>query len=61
MTTRWFGARVPRLEDDRLLRGKGRYTDDFDEGALEGCLVRSQYAHALITSCLLYTSPSPRD
>ena len=50
MTTRWFGARVPRLEDDRLLRGEGRYTDDFHEGALEGCLVRSQHAHARITS-----------
>jgi carbon-monoxide dehydrogenase large subunit len=50
MTTRWFGARVPRLEDDRLLRGKGRFTDDIDEGALEGCLVRSQHAHARITS-----------
>jgi carbon-monoxide dehydrogenase large subunit len=41
---------VPRLEDDRLLRGKGRFTDDIDEGALEGCLVRSQHAHARITS-----------
>ncbi len=50
MTTRWFGARVPRLEDDRLLRGHGRFTDDIDEGALEGCLVRSQHAHARITS-----------
>jgi CO/xanthine dehydrogenase Mo-binding subunit len=50
VTTRWFGARVPRLEDDRLLRGHGRFTDDIDEGALEGCLVRSQHAHARITS-----------
>ena len=50
MTTRWFGARVQRVEDDRLLRGKGRYTDDIDEGALEGVLVRSPYAHARITS-----------
>jgi carbon-monoxide dehydrogenase large subunit len=41
---------MPRLEDDRLLRGKGRFTDDIDEGALEGCLVRSQHAHARITS-----------
>jgi carbon-monoxide dehydrogenase large subunit len=41
---------VPRLEDDRLLRGHGRFTDDIDEGALEGCLVRSQHAHARITS-----------
>ena len=50
MTTRWFGARVQRLEDDRLLRGHGRYTDDIDEGALESVLVRSPYAHARITS-----------
>jgi carbon-monoxide dehydrogenase large subunit len=50
MTTRWFGARVPRVEDDRLLRGLGRFTDDIDEGALESCLVRSPYAHARIKS-----------
>jgi len=50
VTTRYFGARVQRLEDDRLLRGNGRYTDDIDEGALEAVLVRSPYAHARITS-----------
>jgi CO/xanthine dehydrogenase Mo-binding subunit len=50
MTTRWFGAPVQRMEDDRLLRGHGRYTDDIDEGALECCFVRSPYAHARITS-----------
>ena len=50
MTTRWFGERVQRVEDDRLLRGRGRFTDDIDEGALESCLVRSPYAHARITS-----------
>ncbi len=50
MTTRWFGAPVQRLEDDRLLRGHGRFTDDIDEGALECCFVRSPYAHARITS-----------
>jgi CO/xanthine dehydrogenase Mo-binding subunit len=50
MTTRWFGARVQRLEDDRLLRGHGRYTDDIDDGALESCIVRSPYAHARIRS-----------
>jgi len=41
---------VQRVEDDRLLRGKGRFTDDIDEGALESVLVRSPYAHAHITS-----------
>jgi aerobic carbon-monoxide dehydrogenase large subunit len=50
MTTRWFGAPVQRLEDDRLLRGHGRYTDDIDEGALECCFVRTPYAHARISS-----------
>src|SRR5256885_4271413 len=50
MTTRWFGAPVQRVEDDRLLRGHGRFTDDFDEGALECCFVRSPYAHARIKS-----------
>ena len=50
MTTRWFGARVQRVEDDRLLRGHGRFTDDIDEGALESVLVRSPYAHARILS-----------
>ncbi len=50
MTTRWFGAPVQRLEDERLLRGQGRYTDDVDEGALECCFVRSPYAHARIRS-----------
>jgi aerobic carbon-monoxide dehydrogenase large subunit len=50
MTTKWFGERVQRVEDDRLLRGKGRFTDDIDEGALESCIVRSPYAHARIMS-----------
>jgi carbon-monoxide dehydrogenase large subunit len=50
VTTRWFGAPVQRLEDERLLRGHGRYTDDFDEGALHGCFVRSPLAHARIVS-----------
>jgi CO/xanthine dehydrogenase Mo-binding subunit len=50
MTTRWFGARVQRVEDDRLLRGHGRFTDDIDEGALESVIVRSPFAHARILS-----------
>ena len=50
MTTRWFGAPVQRIEDDRLLRGHGRFTDDIGEDALECCFVRSPYAHARITS-----------
>jgi len=50
MTTRWFGAPVQLVEDDRLLRGQGRFTDDIGEGALECCFVRSPYAHARIKS-----------
>ena len=50
MTTHWFGERVQRVEDDRLLRGKGHFTDDIDEGALESVLVRSHFAHARIKS-----------
>jgi len=50
MTTRWFGAPVQRVEDERLLRGRGHYTDDLDDGALHGCFVRSPYAHAHIRS-----------
>src|ERR1700737_3309822 len=50
VTTRWFGERVQRVEDDRLLRGKGHYTDDISEGALESVLVRSPFAHARIKS-----------
>jgi len=50
VTTRWFGARVQRVEDDRLLRGRGHFTDDIDEGALESVLVRSPFAHARIKS-----------
>jgi aerobic carbon-monoxide dehydrogenase large subunit len=50
MTTKWFGAPVQRVEDDRLLRGHGRFTDDIGEGAAECCFVRSPHAHARITS-----------
>ena len=50
MSTRWFGERVQRSEDERLLRGLGRYTDDLGEGALEACFVRSPYAHARVLS-----------
>ncbi len=53
MTTRWFGERVQRVEDDRLLRGHGRFTDDIKENgdrALESVLVRSPLAHARIRS-----------
>ena len=50
MSTRFFGERVQRTEDDRLLRGRGRFTDDIGEGALECAFVRSPHAHARIRS-----------
>ena len=49
MTTRSVGSRVLRLEDPRLLTGKGRYIDDVGRGALEASFVRSPYAHARVT------------
>jgi carbon-monoxide dehydrogenase large subunit len=44
-----IGAAVPRIEDRRLLRGLGRYTDDHaPPGALHLVFVRSPHAHAVI-------------
>jgi aerobic carbon-monoxide dehydrogenase large subunit len=51
MTTRWVGAPVQRLEDPRLLRGKGTYVDDIDfPDLLHAAILRSPHAHASITS-----------
>jgi len=48
---RYSGTAVKRVEDDRLLRGGGRYTDDIDlPGQLGAALVRSVYANARIIS-----------
>ena len=53
MTTKLFGERVPRVEDQRLLRGKGRYVDDVladaRAGTLHAAVLRSPHAHARIT------------
>jgi carbon-monoxide dehydrogenase large subunit len=44
-----LGQSVPRLEDDALLRGAGRYADDFAPArAAHACFVRSPHAHARI-------------
>ncbi|MCY0877476.1 MAG: molybdopterin-dependent oxidoreductase [Firmicutes bacterium] len=44
-----LGARVQRKEDARLVRGRGRYTDDIRlPGMLYAGVVRSPYAHARI-------------
>ncbi|MFN0303650.1 MAG: xanthine dehydrogenase family protein molybdopterin-binding subunit [Burkholderiales bacterium] len=51
MGARNIGAVVKRLEDPRLLTGRGRYTDDIViSGTLEMAFVRSTEAHALIKS-----------
>ena len=49
MTTQWFGERVERREDERLVRGAGRFLDDAGHDALAAAFVRSPYAHARIT------------
>jgi carbon-monoxide dehydrogenase large subunit len=48
VTTKLFGDPIPRVEDDRLLRGDGQYLDDLGHDALEIALVRSPHAHARI-------------
>ncbi|HET9841077.1 MAG TPA: aerobic carbon-monoxide dehydrogenase large subunit [Nocardioides sp.] len=53
MTTKLFGERVPRVEDQRFLRGKGRYVDDVlvgpgAGGVLHAAVLRSPHAHARI-------------
>ena len=50
MTTKLMGEKVRRVEDDRLLRGAGRYVDDLAPGALEVAVLRSPHAHARIRS-----------
>ncbi len=45
----WIGRAVPRREDERILRGAGRYVDDLERaGALHAAFVRSPYARARI-------------
>jgi len=50
VTTKLFGARVPRVEDQRFLRGQGRYVDDVLVGqrVLHAAVLRSPHAHARI-------------
>ncbi len=45
------GRAVPRIEDEGLLQGKGRFTDDLQpEGSLYAVFVRSPHPHARIVS-----------
>ncbi|HVQ49138.1 MAG TPA: xanthine dehydrogenase family protein molybdopterin-binding subunit, partial [Mycobacterium sp.] len=49
VTTRYAGARVPRVEDRRLLTGHGTFVDDIQRpGMLHACFVRSPFARATI-------------
>jgi 2-furoyl-CoA dehydrogenase large subunit len=47
----WVGRSVVRIEDDALLRGRGRFLDDLAPvpGACQAAIVRSQLPHARIT------------
>src|SRR2546428_9100266 len=48
---RWIGQALRRLEDDRLLRGQGQFTDDISmPGQAHACFVRSPHPHARIRS-----------
>ncbi len=48
----YVGQPLPRLEDEALLRGRGRFADDLGAkpGALEAAVVRSPHGHALLRS-----------
>jgi carbon-monoxide dehydrogenase large subunit len=51
MTTRYFGERIKRNEDPRLLTGQALYVDDIDlPDMLHAAFLRSPYAHAKINS-----------
>lgn len=48
---RCVGARVQRVEDPRLLKGQGRYTDDLKlPGMLHLAFIRSAHAHGRLTA-----------
>jgi carbon-monoxide dehydrogenase large subunit len=48
-TPTWVGRSVPRLEDERLLTGRGRFVDDFRlPGTLHAGILRSPEARARI-------------
>jgi carbon-monoxide dehydrogenase large subunit len=49
VTTRYAGTRVARVEDNRLLTGRGTFVDDVVRpGMLHACFVRSPFARATI-------------
>jgi carbon-monoxide dehydrogenase large subunit len=51
MATRYFGERIKRNEDPRLLTGQALYVDDVDlPNMLHAAFLRSPYAHARLRS-----------
>jgi aerobic carbon-monoxide dehydrogenase large subunit len=47
----FIGKPMPRKEDERLITGKGRFTDDFSlDGQTYAVMVRSPYPHARIVA-----------
>src|SRR6476646_11779607 len=49
MSTRYFGAPIPRNEDRRLLSGQALFVDDVElPGLLHAAFLRSSVAHARI-------------
>ncbi len=54
------GQSVLRKEDDALIRGKGRYTDDYaPSAALHALVLRSPHAHAKFTIDVSHASSLP--
>src|SRR5215469_15297452 len=50
-TPRYAGTRVQRVEDIRLLTGRGTFVDDISRpGMLHACFVRSPFARARINN-----------
>jgi carbon-monoxide dehydrogenase large subunit len=48
---RSIGKPLPRKEDERLVTGKGRFSDDFNlDGQVHAAMVRSPYPHARIVA-----------
>jgi carbon-monoxide dehydrogenase large subunit len=49
MSGRFFGTAITRVEDARLLAGKGHYVDDIElPGMLHAAFVRASFAHGRI-------------
>jgi carbon-monoxide dehydrogenase large subunit len=55
---KWIGQPLARKEDDRLLTGRGAFTDDLSlPGQVHACIVRSPHAHARIRGINAVSAP----